>query len=86
MGEGSAMPKINMLKIMRDVPSDKLVIYWEVHHELLIPNNVKNLSPRQKLHAILMINKVSIKDSAEYTFITPEGVNVYRSRIRKKLS
>jgi len=86
MGEGSAMPKINILKIMRDVPSDKLVIYWEVHHELLIPNNVKNLSPRQKLHAILMINKVSIKDSAEYTFITPEAVNVYRSRIRKKLS
>ena len=84
-GEGIDTTRINIYSIMDEISSDRFINYLEVNHATSIPKNVQKLTPRQQLHAILMFYNVSIKESAEYTFITSEAVKVYRSRIRKKL-
>ena len=83
--DGLDYEKINIFEIMDKVPSVKLIYYLGVNFPDCIPKKVHRLTPRQQLQAILMIHKVSIKESAEYSFISPEAVKVYRSRIRKNL-
>ncbi len=77
---------VDIFAIMDRVPADKLIHYLAVNHPGSIPDSVSKLSPRQQLQAILMLHKVSIKESAEYSYVTPQAVKVYRSRIRKKLA
>lgn len=86
MGDGLIPAKLDIIDIMDKVPSDKLIHFLELNHPGYITSTVLRLTPRQQLQTILMINKISIKESAEYTFITPGSVKVYRSRIRKILN
>jgi len=79
------LKKINIYELMDEVPADKLINFIEVNHPKCFPIYLRKLTQRQQLHAILMIHKVSIKKCSEYSHITPLAVNVYRSRIRKKL-
>lgn len=86
MGEGLDTTKLDIFNIMDKVPSGKLIHFLELNHPGYITDKMSALTPRQQLQAILMMSKISIKDSAEYSFITPNAVKVYRSRIRKILS
>ncbi len=77
--------QIDIFAVMGKVPADKLMHYLHLHHPDSIPGKIEELTPRQQLQAMLMIHKVSIKESAEYSHITPQAVKVYRSRIRNKI-
>lgn len=76
---------INIYDIIKLVKADELIRHLKINHPKCIPQEIERLSKRQQLHAILMLHEMSIKDCADYTFITPQAVKVYRSRIRKLL-